>query len=224
MFIEYLKYLESKESNDFESIINHCNNYIQHETSLINKRYRDDFKQTLLMKLFAVIGKGIITINEDFEPNKCRNSKYYSKFLNHIGKQQHKYLQDINLVESEYFLFVGEIKLRMYIKRVCFTTRIDFYRAVDKSFLSNCISLNSITNDGIELIDRMPMKEKTVNNELMKIDLTTLLHKTEYDFLMKYTEFNNQKEYADYMGVSQQYISKKINSIRKTIEKGRTRI
>lgn len=223
MFIEYLRFLESKESKDFQSIIDHCEKYIRYETSIVGFNHQDDFRQVLLMKLYNMVNKRIITLNDDFVFDLESNTKYFSKFIGHTGKARLSLLESKNLVESEYFLFIGEIKLRMYIKRVCFTTRIDFYRENDKSFLSNCISLNSATSEGVELIERIPMKDESVNNELLRIDLTSLLHKTEYDFLMKYTQFENQKKYAEYLGVSQQYISKKIKSIRKRVKKGRTR-
>ncbi|KFZ26209.1 MAG: hypothetical protein KQ78_01560 [Candidatus Izimaplasma bacterium HR2] len=237
MFIEYLEYQSNKKEVLFEKIINDMTKIIKNESLKVLSQFREDLKQELLMKLFKILQNEFITINDDFKILDIDNSlllDFLQKENNYIIDFNNNYLkkfyinilmasdlnressqtENLKLIKKDFYYFVGEIKIRKYLRVVCINFRIDFNRRIDK-YIQNCnLSLNCHNDNEIEYLDLIADKRIVSDTTEIPEGYQKYLTIREQKFIKEYIQFENQKAYAEHLGVSQQYISKKLKIIR----------
>jgi len=222
MFIEYLRYKVFEMEEDFNKIIADCQNMISIETQKVEVNDREDFRQELIMRLYKVLQKEIISINDEFiieeSIGKVKNN-YYKNFLEDINKSKKISEDNKNLLfESEFFVFVGEIKLRAYLKRVCYTFTIDYFRKNKRDLYNQCLRLNNVNNEGHEYIETIRSINPYSENKNLVDFLKKTINEQDLNFLLEAYKCKSQKEYADKLNVTQQYVSKKTNRIIRMIK------
>lgn len=211
MFVDYIKYITFKNEESINNVIVDCENMIAKESLKIPALYREDFKQDLRMKIFNVLQKEIITINDDFVLPLGRNKKSNKYFKNYLINSSK--LNLIEATESDFFLFVGEIKIRAYLNRVGYTFSIDYLRKYKGDLLVHCHSLNNTNNEGIEYLSLL--KETQCSERL--IDLSKVyssINLRDREFLDGLIKCNTQADYARQINVTQQAVSKRLKKIK----------
>lgn len=189
-----IKYQQTKDDDTFNKIIKDINYIINKNLKKLDKEYKDDLKQEILMSIFKVVNNfKIKTLNTDLS--------YIDNF-----KEKYKNLTNYNM-EEEYNLFCNENQFRKYIDILCKNKVIDFIR---KEKHENVISLNNLVDENNELLD-MIKDEKIKEKEIIfsSKNLEFLNHFIENDRIL------TQKEVAKKLGISQQAVSKKLKKIKK---------
>lgn len=146
-------------------------------------------------------------------------SKYYPLFQTkyQIDERLIDY-QDVNkMIEliNEFYLFCNENQFKKYIKIICEKRRIDFCRKYKVSQNAKKISLNIVTDDGEELIDKL--MDPFFEHENNEIDYRLLSDK-DMAFLNLFIDKGRtltEKEVAKKLGVTQQAISSMLKRIAK---------
>lgn len=189
-----IKYQQTKDDDTFNKIIKDINYIINKNLKKLDKEYKDDLKQEILMSIFKVVNNfKIKTLNTDLS--------YIDNF-----KEKYKNVTNYNM-EEEYNLFCNENQFRKYIEVLCKNKVIDFIR---KEKHENVISLNNLVDEKNELIDMIKdekIKEKEITFSSKNLEF--LNHFIENDRIL------TQKEVAKKLGISQQAVSKKIKKIKK---------
>lgn len=189
-----IKYQQTKENDTFNKIIKDINYIINKNLKNLDKEYKDDLKQEILMSIFKVVNNfKIKTLNTDLS--------YIDNF-----KEKYKNVTNYNM-EEEYNLFCNENQFRKYIEVLCKNEVIDFIR---KEKHENVISLNNLVDEKNELLDMIKdekIKEKEITFSSKNLEF--LNHFIENDRIL------TQKEVAKKLGISQQAVSKKIKKIKK---------
>lgn len=189
-----IKYQQTKENDTFNKIIKDINYIINKNLKKLDKEYKDDLKQEILMSIFKVVNNfKIKTLNTDI--------LYIDNF-----KEKYKNVTNYNM-EEEYNLFCNENQFRKYIDILCKNKVIDFIR---KEKHENVISLNNLVDEKNELLDMIKdekIKEKEITFSSKNLEF--LNHFIENDRIL------TQKEVAKKLGISQQAVSKKIKKIKK---------
>ena len=188
-----IKYQQTKENDTFNKIIKDINYIINKNLKKLDKEYKDDLKQEILMSIFKVVNNfKIKTLNTDLS--------YIDNF-----KEKYKNVTNYNM-EEEYNLFCNENQFRKYIEVLCKNKVIDFIR---KEKHENVISLNNLVDEKNELLDIIKdekIKEKEITFSSKNLEF--LNHFIENDRIL------TQKEVAKKLGISQQAVSKKIKKIK----------
>ena len=188
-----IKYQQTKENDTFNKIIKDINYIINKNLKKLDKEYKDDLKQEILMSIFKVVNNfKIKTLNTDLS--------YIDNF-----KEKYKNVTNYNM-EEEYNLFCNENQFRKYIDILCKNKVIDFIR---KEKHENVISLNNLVDEKNELLDMIKdekIKEKEITFSSKNLEF--LNHFIENDRIL------TQKEVAKKLGISQQAVSKKIKKIK----------
>jgi len=222
MFINYLQYQATKEEKYFEAFILKAKNLINQELYKMRSEYREDFYQELLMKLYKIMQKELISISSDFilndrdrllleQSSTVLETKSAKRYLDAYFNEINKIL--INCTSySSFFLFVGDIKIRKYIKTVCANFRIDYLRKYGKNQNNSTFSLNELNSDGIEYLEIIPNNVEAENTYDLD-NIYSVLIRDEKNFLMESFMYKRQSDYAQALGVTQQYISRKYNKI-----------
>lgn len=189
-----IKYQQTKDDDTFNKIIKDINYIINKNLKKLDKEYKDDLKQEILMSIFKVVNNfKIKTLNTDLS--------YIDNF-----KEKYKNLTNYNM-EEEYNLFCNENQFRKYIDILCKNKVIDFIR---KEKHENVISLNNLVDENNELLDMIKdekIKEKEITFSSKNLEF--LNHFIENDRIL------TQKEVAKKLGISQQTVSKKLKKIKK---------
>lgn len=199
-----IKYQESKEEYLFNNIIKDINYIIKKHLNKVDSNYKEDIYQEILMSIYKVINKfKIKTLNNDLT--------YLNNF---IDKYQIKNNLQIDLL-YEYNLFCNENQFRKYIDKTCLFIKCKYIRDNEKHL--NKVSLNTIVEENIELIDLVKDNQKLFANINV---LEDILKKEEIDFISSFIEGGRiltQKEVASKLGISQQLVSYRFNKIKKKL-------
>lgn len=153
---------------------------------------KDDLIQEILIKIYKYLKEFKINyknINYNFLPN------FYKKY-----RVEDKY---------EYILFCNENQLIKYIKRICYTTKIDCIRKKVE-----IKSLNEVTNDDNEIIDNVIDKSTSVDIYQFENNLTKDEKKIAELIRKGYTE----REIGNVLGVSQQVVNRRKQKMIKKIK------
>lgn len=188
-----IKYQQTKDDDTFNKIIKDINYIINKNLKKLDKEYKDDLKQEILMSIFKVVNNfKIKTLNTDLS--------YIDNF-----KEKYKNVTNYNM-EEEYNLFCNENQFRKYIDILCKNKVIDFIR---KEKHENVISLNNLVDEKNELLDMI--KDEKIKEKEITFSSKNL------EFLSNFIENDRiltQKEVAKKLGISQQAVSKKIKKIK----------
>lgn len=192
-----IRYQQTKKNDTFNKIIKDINYIINKNLKKLDKEYKDDLKQEILMSIFKVVNNfKIKNLNAD---------------LSYIDNFKEKYKNETNYnFEEEYNLFCNENQFRKYINILCKNKVIDFIR---KEKQENIISLNRLVDENTELLELI--KEKEIK------DIKILYSSKDLEFLNNFIEENRiltQKEVAKKLGTSQQVISYKIKKIKEKLK------
>lgn len=153
---------------------------------------KDDLIQEILIKIYKYLKEFKINyknINYNFLPN------FYKKY-----RVEDKY---------EYILFCNENQLIKYIKRICYTTKIDYIRKQVE-----IKSLNEVTKDDNEIIDNVIDKSTSVDLYQFENNLTKDEKKIAELIRKGYTE----REIGNVLGVSQQVVNRRKQKMIKKIK------
>lgn len=235
IYKEYLKYCENYNyKEDFYSLLfNELKSYV---IGLTNKFQlaceKDDLYQELTIKIFNIIEK------------KCFKSTFLTKFVesnnnivnvieNDYSKKLFEYIN--NSVDNKE-LYNGKNnsfeELMSFCESFCdFIVNIEFKSYIQKSLFNCCLDIIKKTKNNkcilldtnfVDCLDSIYDNKKNANNyqELLK----EKLNKKDLFFLNHFIANNGeylltQKEVADKLNVSHQYVSRRFNHIKKIINK-----
>ena len=192
-------YQKDKNNEIFEEIIDYLMSMIKSVIKEIPILYRDDVYQEIIMSL-----------DKFFKNLKTEKLIISYKYLNNFKQ---KFPNISYNFDYEYQLFCKENQLINYIKKILNSCINNFYR---KNQIS-CISLNQKNNNQIELIYLIKDKENIEFSLFETYDLLEDEYQLVYLLLNKpkYT----QKQIGQILGISQQAVNKKIQKLRKKINK-----
>lgn len=235
IYQDYLKYCENHNYKDefYSLLIKELNSYI---ISLIHKFQldyeKDDLYQELTIRIFNIVER------------KSFRSTFLTKFVdneasiiniieNDYNKKLAEYLSKSMENEKLYSIKNNSFKeLMSFCKSFCdFIVNIEFKSYIQKSLFNCCLDIIKKTKNKkcilldtnfVDCLDSIYDNKKNANNyqELLK----EKLNKKEIIFLNHFIANNGeylltQKEVADKLNVSHQYVSRRFNHIKKTINK-----
>lgn len=221
MYILYQKYCDQSSDDLFSLIINELKWMILRDMKYVDYAEREDFKQSLYMKIHKVLLKAPIQATNDFkfewfehEEEMFKQNKYLAKLIHEYG-MTFKNIINItdniqkNEFESLYKTFVGDVKLYQYFSKVIKTFRINYIKAYEKDPMYHAFRLNRENEHHQEYINTI---QDDSNQHHVVLDLLTL-NDDEMIFIKKYENSANQTDLSKDLGISQQAVSKKYKKI-----------
>lgn len=211
--IKALKEIKKKYDDDlFEFIVNYFEKNITYYINKVKEVIKDDLKQDLLYSIYKAINTFEININTKTNIDILDKNKYFKKYVyENSDLKQDDIIQELNLYNNQN-QFIDYILKRLY------STYIDFSKCKYCKDFSNTISLNSVNNEGEELINKI--FDNNFYKEQTKFDLMDL-SKKELMFLNYFIENGiqlSEQEVAKKLGISQQAVNKKKKQIIKKYE------
>lgn len=232
-----IKYQKTKEENDLGRIVKRLEPLIYSTSLKVAAPYREDLIQELKMGIVNIIQTFKVSKKELDVSLFCYNNLF-------LLEEQHFSSKSIySLFSDSYFIsFLREFGLEKFkISFICLKKRTNlianfskfnaqnqffsilqkrfssilsgFYRKNSKSFFSEIRSLNTINDKGRERIEEIEAPSLKRVSLLDQLDFSI----NDINFLKLFIEDNNlltQLEVANKLGVSQQYVSKKLKEIK----------
>lgn len=221
----------------FKEIVDEFNPLINFHLKTIPYQYKKDVRQEILIGLFDVIQNRFVIkknieidktaftldnlnllIIKDFSiVNKVFKSKYVNKFINKYGIKLIKNAfiseEERKLFLYEYMLFCNERQFTYYLNKTFDNIKKDFFSkySLDKEYVVK--SLNEQVADEIELVNLIEYEDINASSSVFE---KYGMSDDDLDFVLSFIDKGrklSQKEVSIKYNVSQQFVSKKLNSI-----------